>query len=481
MATATQTPTPQKRVLVVEDEAIIAADIRSILQELGYNVPAIANSGEEALTLAEKEKADLVLMDIQIRGKSDGIQTAEKLWKLCRVPVVYVTGHTDDETLERARATVPLGYITKPVTFGAIKAAVAVALEQQENQRQLEKREEFLQLALRTTAEALIIADIEGRISFFNAAAQSLTGIPRTAAIGQPIEVILQITAHGNQYPAGAWWKPVSGFTIGSLHRPDSSICPVLLCDAEIKGSTGNAPGTIVVIRDISPLLERDQHVRDRLNTLSDALAVSGSFDAQTIPSLDEQLALSHPDWFPEGPSQYWREIGEECERVSARVFSSMEYAIALILDRGSDELIDSAVSYRQAVSNLQHSIDSSHATMSAAEFPLVFAHHTGLTLIFQNLLRNAIQHSGRDFVRISISAVQHGSTWQFTVADNGEGFPAEQSERIFSGGGVGLAICKRLVEQYGGKIWAQSIPGQGARFHFTLRGSDVVTTSLID
>jgi two-component system cell cycle response regulator len=115
-------------VLVVEDEIIIGQDIRRILLGFGYEVPALAMTGGDALRAAEANPPDLVLMDIKLRGPLDGVQTAARLHELHDTPVVYLTSHSDEATLARAKATDPHGYLVKPFTDRELRACIEVAL-----------------------------------------------------------------------------------------------------------------------------------------------------------------------------------------------------------------------------------------------------------------------------------------------------------------------------------------------------------------
>jgi CheY-like chemotaxis protein len=101
-------------VLVVEDEAIVAADLSCKLRQLGYEVVGIAAEGEEAVDLASQSRPDLMLMDVSLGGAMDGIETAEAIRSLHDVPVVYLTAHADPATVDRAEATGPFRYILKP-------------------------------------------------------------------------------------------------------------------------------------------------------------------------------------------------------------------------------------------------------------------------------------------------------------------------------------------------------------------------------
>ena len=116
------------RILVVEDEAIVAMDLQYKLEDLGYSVPALSYSGEEAIDLAHSLNPDLVLMDIKLSGETDGIQAAEQIRDRLDLPVVYLTAYADEATLQRAKLTGPFGYLLKPVEQRDLQTAVEVAI-----------------------------------------------------------------------------------------------------------------------------------------------------------------------------------------------------------------------------------------------------------------------------------------------------------------------------------------------------------------
>lgn len=114
--------------MVVEDERVVARDLQSTLQQLGYTVPATAASAEDAFKIASEHPPDLVLMDIRIKGKRDGIETAAALREHFKIPVVFLTAHTDDHTMARVRGIDHEGYLVKPVTDAQLRVAVENAL-----------------------------------------------------------------------------------------------------------------------------------------------------------------------------------------------------------------------------------------------------------------------------------------------------------------------------------------------------------------
>ena len=118
-----------KKILLVEDDDIIAKVAVWRLKNLGYDIAGRATSGAEAMELVVKNKPDLVLMDINIQGEIDGIETAKMIKKGFSIPVVYVTSHSDGPTLDRAKATQPDGFIVKPFDDNDLRVAIELALK----------------------------------------------------------------------------------------------------------------------------------------------------------------------------------------------------------------------------------------------------------------------------------------------------------------------------------------------------------------
>lgn len=121
-------PAPSPRILVVEDEGIVAADIEHTLVELGYEVAGACASAEDALHKASQLPVDLVLMDIRIQGALDGVDTAELLRERFGIPVIYLTAHAEPDTVARAARTEPQGYLLKPFKQAELQTSITIAL-----------------------------------------------------------------------------------------------------------------------------------------------------------------------------------------------------------------------------------------------------------------------------------------------------------------------------------------------------------------
>ena len=164
------------QILVVEDEGIVAEEIRSRLESLKYKIPAVAFSGEEAIEKAEEIHPDLVLMDIKLKGSMDGVTAAEQIRARFSIPVVFVTAYADEETLRRAKMTEPYGYIMKPFKEEELHINIEVALYKHSIDRTIRNSLQSLATMLRSMSEAMIAADTEGRVMFMNPLAEAMTG-----------------------------------------------------------------------------------------------------------------------------------------------------------------------------------------------------------------------------------------------------------------------------------------------------------------
>ena len=174
------------KILVVEDESIIAMDIAMSLESLGYEVTATVPSGEQAIEKVAEDKPDLIFMDIVIKGEMDGIEAAGRIRSQFKIPVVYLTAYADEKTLERAKITGPFGYITKPFVDTDLRVAVEIGLykarlEAERDHLEVLVKERTGELkikddAIRSSINAVGIVDLEGRLTYVNPSLLSLWG-----------------------------------------------------------------------------------------------------------------------------------------------------------------------------------------------------------------------------------------------------------------------------------------------------------------
>lgn len=175
-------------VFIVEDESIVASDIRDALQHLGYEVTGMARSGEIALEKIGEAKPDIILMDIQLAGKLDGIETAARIRETHNIPVVYLTANSDTPVLERAKATEPYGYILKPFDERDLKSTIEIALHKYRIDEQVRDQEQLIRSLVNTNTEPVFIVDRDTNVLFINDAFVSQRPAMEQAQYRQKLE-----------------------------------------------------------------------------------------------------------------------------------------------------------------------------------------------------------------------------------------------------------------------------------------------------
>lgn len=153
-------------ILIVEDEAIVALDLKLSLEELGYEVTGVASSGEQALRAFDERPPQLVLMDVRLQGAMDGIATAQEIRRRQPVPLIFLTSHSDDDTVQRAARTAPYGYLTKPYQIRELRAGIEVALTKSRMERQLREADRWFAHTLHCVSDGVVVTDPAARIRF---------------------------------------------------------------------------------------------------------------------------------------------------------------------------------------------------------------------------------------------------------------------------------------------------------------------------
>jgi two-component system, response regulator PdtaR len=186
------------KILVVEDERITAEDIKKSLEKAGYKVPAIVSSGEDAVKFSEKYQPDLVLMDIVLDGKIDGIEAAETIRSNFEIPVIYLTAYSDKNTVERAKTThpsafilkEPFGFLHKPFEENELYTAIDILLNRKSEEKILKNFDNLIFSLLKSVSDGVIAIDSEERIKFMNPPAEKFTNCKQETSIGKNIHEI---------------------------------------------------------------------------------------------------------------------------------------------------------------------------------------------------------------------------------------------------------------------------------------------------
>ncbi|MFO0939317.1 MAG: response regulator [Pirellulales bacterium] len=297
-----ESATKKSRILIVEDELIVSADIAARLTLMGYEVVGQVDEASQALERFRATQPDLLLMDIRLKGSVDGITLAETIRSQSSVPVVFLTAHADDSTLQRVKITEPHGYILKPFDERELKIVVEVALYRAMTERRLAENQQFLSTILASIADSVVACDGYGKISYVNMAAEKwlgqasieLLGTSVTALLSlkdvwteQPIHIAEMLGASDHETLSREVWCAAQG----------SQLRRVLLSVAKLEH--GLEPGAVVLVRDVTEQrkLEAGQWQSQRMEALGQ-LAAGIAHDLNnllTVVYINSQLLLEMP------------------------------------------------------------------------------------------------------------------------------------------------------------------------------------------
>jgi diguanylate cyclase (GGDEF)-like protein/PAS domain S-box-containing protein len=256
------------RILIVEDESIVAMDIKLMLQNAGYHVVATVDSGEKAVEKAGIFSPDLVLMDIHLKGKMDGIEASEIIRNQFFLPVIFLTAFADEETLKRARASEAFGYIMKPFEEQSLKPAIEMALYKHKLERALRASEVRYRSLVDTLPDAVFVTDLELKIQFCNnQAVKMYQCTSQQDLIGKSA---LDLLASENHDRLAACVREIretgeSGMAEFSLHRNNGVPFPGEINATVVMDEFGNPKGYIAISRDISDRKHLEKQTHDLL------------------------------------------------------------------------------------------------------------------------------------------------------------------------------------------------------------------------
>jgi PAS domain S-box-containing protein len=283
--------TSAAKILIVEDEQIVALELQDRLTRMGHTVVGVAASGEDAIEMSRRLCPDLILMDIKLQGEVDGIEAAASIRKEINTAIVYLTAFADEPTLERAKVTQPYGYILKPFHERELHVVIELSLYRHRTERTLREGELWRRALLRSVGNAVVATDPVGRVKLMNPLAESLTGWKESEAIGARLEEVLR-TVQRPERRRGIW-EDATTLLIGR----DGSERPIELERTPIReeGACEVPMGTVCVFRDIS----EGQRIRDRRRFLAVASSeLSSSLDRKLIlRPIASLIAHRWTDW----------------------------------------------------------------------------------------------------------------------------------------------------------------------------------------
>lgn len=498
LLTMNASPSARKVVLVVEDERLVARDLQNTLRKLGYQVPRTVASADDAIAAASESCPDLVLMDIRIKGQRDGVDAARILRRRFDVPIVFLTAHADKETVERARATEPFGYLVKPVNPQALRSTLEVALYKHEMDRRLRERERWYATILGSIGDAVISTDAAAQINYMNPTAELLTGWRAEDAQGKPIASVVQflgkMTKEPMEHPVERTLRERRTIRVQGVITPQGEDAVVIADSASpVLDAAGALTGAVWVFSDVSEQdrLRRQIEFADRLSSLG-MMAAGIAHELNnplavlmgTIENLREDV-LRHP-----GEA----DMAALCERIDHELADALQAAERMrkiVADvRTFGRPATEAVNQADVRHVLEWAIRMSSGERDTrtrvvtdfAETTTAQIDESRMGQVFLNLLVNAahaMDPARGDLNEIRVGArPDKGGRIVVEIADTGSGMPEAVMGRIFDpffttkgskGTGLGLSICHGVVKAVGGEIAVESEVGKGSVFRITL------------
>jgi two-component system cell cycle sensor histidine kinase/response regulator CckA len=489
----------KSRLLVVDDELLIASLVRKRLEAMGYSVIDTVPSGEEAIVRARETQPDLVLMDIGLKGKMDGVEAVEKIRAMMDIPVIYLTAYTDPETLSRAKVTEPFGYIIKPFQDHTLKSTIEMALYRHRMEKKLKMSEQWLATTLSSIGDAVITTDAAGMVTFMNPAAELLTGWRREEAHGLPLAEVSQITGHEE----GLHIEDVVADVIASnsdtflpghvslVTRKGGSV-PVEARATPISGHDGTGAGLVLVFRDISGKRKMEEALLNarKLESIGDlAGGIAHDFN-NLLTAILGNISLSRM-YVSEDDKVFRRMVEAEKACLRARDLTRQLLTFA----RGGAP-VKKNINITDIIKESVDSALSASRTVCRYDIPgdmwLVTADAGQIKDALGNLILNADQAMPDGGV-IEVScgnlhpgvegplSLQDRPHVRISIRDHGTGVPREYLSRIFDpyfttkegGKGLGLTTAYSIIRNHSGHITVDSAPDGGAVFSIYLPAAE--------
>ncbi len=484
----------ETKILIVEDEGLIAIDLKRRLEKTGYTVIGIAADSQEAMAAMEADTPNLVLMDIHIRGQQDGIEVAGRIRDQYRTPVIFVSAYANDATLERAKITEPFGYIVKPFSGVNFHAQIEMALWKHRMEKKLRASEAWLAATVRNVADALITTDATGNIVLINEPAAKLTGWAPEEAAGKPLLEVFRVFEEATGEPAIHPLEVIyDGRALDTSSRAmrlfDRAEKPVLV-DVEMSwnsDSQGDSLGAIIVFRDITARRQAEYQERQLQKMNSLAMLATGLGSELTLlhrkmdDAVSALLADTHSGHRPTLRTLHKLLSRQQVLSLQLSSLGKTEHSEQASVDL-NQTLLSMEDQFRQlagSAATLTLKLDEKipHVSVPPAE-------------LRSNLLRlvgeSRVSVADGGAIEIETKSVQmHDGSTQARIAihDNGRGVRPNARNHVFDpyyqarpgnrNAGLSLAVVQQFVLRNGGAVEVETQPAieEGTTFLLTFPG----------
>jgi len=491
-----------QRIMIVEDEHIIALDIKKHVMGFGYDVAGIHSSGESALAAMKDEHPDLVLMDIRLNGEMDGLETAQIIKTEHNIPVVMLTAYADDDTLDRAKLSQPFAYIIKPYEERELRTAIIISLYRHQMEQMVVQRERLFSTTLESIVDAVIVTDEAGRIDFLNSVACDLLGLDPANAVGTLLDDRVKFSERTPEI--GTELAPKGEF---NAEMADGRTVPVERTTTPLHGTDGQRSGWVWVLHDISRRIEYEriagaQNERLRRSQKMEAIGrLTGGIahDFNNLLTVIMGYSRLIVDELAEADVPGRDAIISDVEGIQKAAMRSAALTKQLLSFGRNQNVERQPTDLNEALTEVEPILrqllkDNVSLTMDlTGGSSVVFADPSQLEQVIMNLVvnaRDAMPEGGRLLITtegkyvslaevIGRDEVEPGEFVVVTVSDSGSGMDPETVDRIFDpffttkesgkGTGLGLSTVYGIVTQSHGFVDVESRLGDGTTFTVSL------------
>lgn len=484
------TGTNKKRVMIVEDEAIVALDIRDSIAQLGYDIAAVVASGEEAVKQAAEERPDIILMDITLAGQMNGIEAAERIQRSHDIPVVYLTAHTDAGSIEGAKITAPFGYLVKPCDMFELRAVIETALYKHEMDIKWKEAKRFLESMFSSISDLILVLDRDLRVVMSN-----WKGADDISVQQRQANPHCYVSFMHRQSPCGSCrvsevFRKGAPATIEMKNTVDGTVHRAIA--SPIMNREGQVEYVVEVISDITDWIRMEERVRnaqklESIGTLAGGIAHDFN---NLLSSILGNIGFVKMMLDPDDRKYHLIQLAErsctEAAELSSRLLTFSSGGAPLMQKLSIQELMKDSAELTLSGTGITVSFNIQQ------DISPVVADRVQMMQVFNNIFTNA-REAMPDGGAIEVFAENivltgdegtvplTGKYVRIEIRDNGEGIPEDLIERIFDpyfttkdmsarkGQGLGLSICHSIIKRHNGTITVRSAPGKGTAFTIIL------------
>ena len=452
-------------IMIVEDEGIVAKALQTKILKFGYSCTTICHSGEDAIKKAKEIHPDLILMDIFLKGKIDGIQAAELIMQEVDIPIIYLTAYANEDILQRAKLTYPFGYILKPYKEKDLEVSIRMALFKNKMEQAVKESEARYREVITSSQNGIISVDKNGTIILWNKGAENTFGFTEKESKNLSIKKLIDFEK--------------------SIESSQDALVNKILKHLGENEYIGHHKSKEIRILDISESqrLENEEQIQTFfVHDITDKKKsdIKLSVHKEQLKLINRILRhdLTNQLAFIRSSIKNYQKTDNK--ELLDGMYSSVNNSVQLI--RKMKDL-EHFLAQHQDLSSFSAREVVNQACSSLQEIPITISGDCNVLAdeaiysVFENVISNIGKHAKATNIDIQINL--RGRLCEVRIADDGIGIPDDWKEKIFDENvtygesghtGIGLYIAKKALENYSGTIYVEDNQPKGSVFVIILR-----------